>query len=374
MATHSSRPFTRPVGLLASISLLASLFALAPPPIKAADPAPDYLASFEACPEDIIPDADFSDVSARHENAGDIDCIAYYRITKGKTATTYAPDDPVIREHMALFLIRLAKLVDIYVPPPGETPFTDIDDLTQESQDAISQIYDLGITIGATSTTYAPGRNVSRAEMALFLQRLMDLIDVAADGGDAFGYVPDDVADNDDDFDVESPFGDLDAVSNRVEDAVTHLYELGVASGVSSRLYGPNRNMTRAAMAEFMAAILDHSNLRPKGVNVQVTPTRGNDEFEITMMISVRDDSFAPVEDQAVDWFYTDDSEDKGLQNNGECDFGEILSSGDCEWEEGSDDETNRDGNIFEDRIRATPGEAMTFYAWIGSRGRGRIR
>ena len=126
--------------------------------------------------------------------------------------------------------------------------------------------------------------------------------------------------------------------------------------------------MTRAVMAEFMAAILDHSNLRPRGVTVQVTPTRGNDDFEITMMISVRDDSFTPVEDQAVDWFYTDDSEDKGLLSNGECDFGEILSSGDCEWEEGSDDETNRDGNIFEDRIRATPGETMTFYAWIGSR------
>ena len=120
-------------------------------------------------------------------------------------------------------------------------------------------------------------------------------------------------------------------------------------------------------MAEFMAAILDHSNLRPKGVNVQVTPTRGNDDFEITMMISVRDDSFAPVEDQVVDWFYTDDSEDKGLLSNGECALIKILSSGDCEWEEDRDDETNRDGNIFEDRIRATPGETMTFYAWIGS-------
>ena len=125
MATHSSRPFSRSVGLLAGISLLVSMFALAPPPIKAADPAPDYLASFEACPEDIIPDAGFSDVSARHNNAGDIDCIAYYGITKGTSPTTYSPDSPVIREHMALFLDQAGKVGwHTMFPPPGSTtPF-----------------------------------------------------------------------------------------------------------------------------------------------------------------------------------------------------------------------------------------------------------
>ena len=74
------------------MALLASLLVAAPGPIKAQDPEPDYLATFEACPEDVIPDADFSDVSSRHENAQDIDCIAYYGITKGTSPTTYSPD------------------------------------------------------------------------------------------------------------------------------------------------------------------------------------------------------------------------------------------------------------------------------------------
>ena len=216
----------------------------------------------------------------------------------------------MIREHMALFLIRLAKLVDIYVPPAGPTPFTDIAGLSKESQETISQIYQLGITIGATTTTYAPGRDVSRGEMALFLQRLMDLMEVAADGRDLYGYTPDDVDDNDLDADLEAPWRDIDDVLNAVNEAVTELYELGVASGFggSDRLYGPNRDMSRADMAAFMAAILDHSNLRPKGANIQVSPIRGADDFDITAMISFRSDTFAPVEDQAVDWFYTDDS------------------------------------------------------------------
>ena len=174
---------------------------------------------------------------------------------------------------MALFLVRLAKLVGINVPLAADTPFEDLASLDQESQKAISQIYQLGITIGATTTTYAPARNVSRVEMALFLQRLMDLMVPAADGRIAFGFTPDDVNDNDRNFDVESPFQDLETVLHPVNDAVTQLYELGVASGLSSLTYGPEADMSRAAMAEFMAAILDHSNLRPRGVMVQVTPT-----------------------------------------------------------------------------------------------------
>ncbi len=372
MTTHFTSHFRRPIGVLAGLSLLASLLVVAPSPTKAqAGAAPDYPATFEACPEDIIPDAGFSDVSARNDNAGDIDCIAYYGITHGTSPTTYAPEDPVIREHMALFLIRLANLVGIRVPSPGSsTRFTDVAHLTTESQDAINQLALLRITIGTNraGTTYTPDRDVTRGEMALFLQRLMDLMDPVADGRDIYGYIPDDVDRNAGDFEVESPFNDLDDVSVTVYDAVTQLYELGVASGYqgSVRFYRPSEDMSRAAMAEFMAAILDHSNLRPEGVMVQVSPTEGLGDFDITAMISVRDDRFGPREAQAVDWFYTDDSDDGGLESDGECNADVILGDGDCEWND-DDDETDGDGNVFVER-RATAGETMTFYAWIGRR------
>ncbi len=373
MTTHFTNRFRRPIGVLAGLSLLASLLVAVPGPTKAqAGPAPDYLATFEACPEDIIPSGDFTDVLSRHPNVGDIDCIAYYGITKGTSARgaplTYSPDDPVIREHMALFLVRLARLVGIDLPPPGSfTPFTDIANLSEDSQDAISQIYQLRITMGATTTTYAPARNVKRGEMALFLQRLMNLMEPVADGRDAYGYIPDDVDDNIGRFDIESPYRDLNSALVEVSDAVIWLYELGVGSGISSSLYGPSRDMSRAAMAEFMAGILDHSTLRPQGVTVQVSPTRGLDNFEIVMMISLRDSSFAPIDDQPIDWFYSDD-EDGGL-DRGECDEDLIEpSDADCVWDEDDDDETDQDGNIFNDRIEATPGETMTFYAWIGRR------
>ncbi len=366
MATHSSRPFSRSVGLLAGISLLVSLFAIAPPPIKAADPVPDYLATFEACPEDVIPDADFSDVSSRHENAADIDCIAYYGITKGTSATTYSPDDPVIREHMALFLVRLAKLVGIQVPAAGRTPFDDVANLKDDSQEAISQIYQLGITIGATANTYAPSRDVSRGEMALFLKRLMNLIDPIEIDGQAYGYVPDDVEDEVlEDADVDSPYTDLQDSTFAVYEAVGQLYELGVGSGLSGRAYGPRVDMSRKAMAEFMADILDHSNLRPEGATVELTPNQGWEDYQITALISVRDDEFLPLDEESVDWFYTAD-EDGGLVSNGTCDP-DLILAGDCVWEDNEFYETGDDGNLIV-RFRAEPGAIVTFYAWIGSR------
>ena len=73
-------------------------------------PEMDYTATFDACVG--VGSADFEDVPASHANAGDIDCIAYYAITMGTNAegTLYSPSMSVSREHMALFLTRLAMV------------------------------------------------------------------------------------------------------------------------------------------------------------------------------------------------------------------------------------------------------------------------
>lgn len=346
------------------MALVAGVLAIAPGPVRAADPKPDYLPTFDACPED-IPDAFFSDVSSRHPVA-DINCIAYYGITKGTDVNRYSPDNPVTREQMALFLVRMAEKVGIDVPAPGPPPFNDIWHLTLESQDAISKLAQLGITQGTGDNQYTPARNVSRGEMALFLQRLMNLMDVPEHRGAVYGYLPADVEKNLlEDADVDTPYTDMRERTVSEFDAVEQLYELGVATGVSSRAYGPARDMSRSHMAQFMAAILDHSNLRPDGVHVQLTPTLGWEDYNITVMISARAPDLKPLADERVDWFYTDHS-DGALQSNGECDPDRLIE-GDCIWDDDRDDLTDDFGNYFEE-IRAVPGEVLTFYAWIGDR------
>ncbi len=365
MFTFLSR-FRRQTAVLTALALVASV--LVAVPVAAADDPPkaDYEATFSACVGGAAGDAGFTDVPSGHENAGDINCIAYYGITQGTSATTYSPFMSVTREHMALFLTRLAGLVDIdMASDPDDAGFTDIGELSAESQTAINQLADLGITQGTSTTTYSPEDSVKRGHMALFIARLMDQMDPMADGETEYGYTPEEVvdvpdgddADEEPDKTVQSPFTDLQSSTKEAYDAITALWELGVASGISDTSYIPDANITRAAMADFMAGVLDHSNARPAGVTIQAASTSGFGAISTTIAVSYRDDMFAPMVDVSVKVF---DSDTVGSFNeDGGC-----TTASDCAW---TDDESLTDvsGNIFQDGI-AENGKMNTYYAWMG--------
>ncbi|MYB56584.1 MAG: S-layer homology domain-containing protein, partial [Gemmatimonadetes bacterium] len=369
--------FRRLVAVLSALALMASVLAAAP--LAAADdPEPDYPATFSACIGEAAEDAGFTDVPEVHKNAGDINCIAYYTITKGTgDGTTYSPGMSVTREHMALFLFRLAKVVGIDVASdPDDAGFTDIGDLGSESQTAINHLAELNITKGTgDGTTYSPADAVTRGQMALFIARLMDEMDPMADGDTAYGYTPDDVGgvkvidttnDNiaDAPGEAKSPFTDLDLVTKEAYDAITALWELGVASGISTTSYVPEASIIRAHMAEFMAGVLDHSNARPAGVSMQVTQTTDFGEVEATRAISVRDDFFAPMADVSVKVF-TATQADGFDEDTGKCNTDDI-----CDWSDNGEI-TNDHGNNFEpiDHPTGTGNveASETWYAWMGS-------
>ena len=357
----------RHVAVLAALAMLASVLVAAPAVAADDPPEPTYTATFDAC--DSAPASGYTDVSESHANAGDIDCIAYYGITQGTSATTYSPLMSVSREHMALFLTRLASKVGIEMTDtPDDAGFTDIGDLSEKSQLAINQLADLDITRGTSDTTFSPGDSVRRDHMALFLSKLMDKMEPITDGVDDFGYTPSDVGtdlesttDVDESKEVGSPFTDLGSATKSAYDAITELYELGVASGISDTSYSPSALITRAAMAEFMAGVMAHSNLRPAGLSIQVSSGSGYaataTNLEVKVAVSVRDDNFAPVADQAVASFSGADA----LTRDGLC---RNDATGDCSWS-ANDEPTDEDGNIIDDGLVAA-GSTVTFYAWIG--------
>ncbi len=176
---------------------------------------------------------------------------------------------------------------------------------------------------------------------------------------------------------IDSPFTDIRSVSKNQHDAITQLYELGVASGISDTAFAPSALMTRAAMAGFMAAMLDHSNARPAGVSIQVDKTSAYGEYVATALISVRNDEFGTMADQLVDVFQNNCvdtcDEPAHFETSGD-DIGKCngkQSVGDCMWNT-DDHQTDGDGNIFFGAdIGATPeispsGNDHTIYAWIG--------
>ncbi len=107
-----------------------------------------------------------------HEGA--IEAIAAANITLGcnpPTNTNYCPDRPVTRAEMATFLTRALPLT-----PSTTDYFTD--DNTSLHEGAIQTIAAANITLGCnppTNTNYCPDRPVTRAEMATFLARALDL-------------------------------------------------------------------------------------------------------------------------------------------------------------------------------------------------------
>ena len=292
----------RKVAVVAVFSLVAGLVFAAP--VTAVDgppPSPSYPASFDACLD--IPPFGFEDLPNDQAQVDNINCIAHFGITKGTSTTTYSPEDAVIREHMALFLIRLAGKVGIAIPSAGDFGFTDIGHLSGESQTAINQLARLEITKGTSTSTFSPADPVSRWQMALFIARLMDKMEPVGNEDQAFGYTPADVVETAD-REVASPFTDLGELTIETIDAITHLYELGVITGASGTKYEPSADITRATMADFMAAMLDHSNLRPAGLTIRAARSHELRGYtEVVVMVSMRDSAFGPLEGQVVDVF-----------------------------------------------------------------------
>ena len=351
--------YRRHIAVLAVLAMVASVLVAAP--AVAADPKPDYPATFSACVGDAAESSDFEDVPADHPNAGAINCIAYYTITRGTgDGSTYSPRMSVTREHMALFLIRLAEKVGIEVTStPADAGFTDIGELSPESQTAINQLFDLDITTGKSATTYAPGDSVTRGNMALFIARLMDKMTPYGGANSTDAHTPSDVGDLDKD-DVGSPFIDLGSATKSAYDAIIALYELGVASGISDTAYGPSALITRAAMADFMVGVMDHSNLRPAGLSIQASSSSSFGPNTGSIVVSVRDDSFAAVADQTVEIFGSDAG---AFDEDGAC----KTATGSCTWNDGNAERlTDESGNITADG-GAARGKTHVYYAWIGS-------
>jgi hypothetical protein len=113
-------------------------------------------------------------------------------ITVGTTATTYSPDQFVTREEMALFIERLLKAVQ--TGPGGNEEFvtgtsgdkeikslntdhnfTDLASVSLISmQNAIVNLWNLGVTESSSATEYQPTVDMNRLNMAQMMARALD--------------------------------------------------------------------------------------------------------------------------------------------------------------------------------------------------------
>lgn len=185
-------------------------------------------------PTTVVPRPDFSDVAADSTHRPAIQVLADTGIFDGTecAADSFCPYDPVLRHTMAVWLLRALK--DGQLPSAGVNRFVDVDPNAWWTP-FVERLAELEITVGCRQEplSYCPDRSVPRGQMATFLVRAFDL-----DPGEPVGFV-----------DVE---GGTHA------NAIKALAASGITAGCSTSplRFCPNRAVTRAQMASFLARAL----------------------------------------------------------------------------------------------------------------------
>ena len=114
----------------------------------------------------------FTDISDADYASGYILCAKALGLTTGKADGTFAPNESVTRAQIATFLIRLWRDTLGKTCPTATPPFTDI--ANNFAQQDIICLYALGITKGATPTSFAPDATLTASQITRFLARLLN--------------------------------------------------------------------------------------------------------------------------------------------------------------------------------------------------------
>ncbi len=179
----------------------------------------------------------WDDDGSPHES--NIEAIAAASITNGCGNGAYCPDAPVTRAHMASFLVRALGLT-----AADGTTFSDISGHPHQAD--IEKLGAAGITNGCGNGAYCPDDAVSRAEMATFLARALEL---APGTGNTF---------SDDNGMAHEP--NIEAIATA-----------GITNGCGNGLYCPWGAVTRTQMASFLARGLGLEPISPVPVGFPTT-------------------------------------------------------------------------------------------------------
>lgn len=99
--------------------------------------------------------------------------LAELRIVGGYSDGTYRPNAAVTRNQMATFLVRAYETAWDQTLQAGGTSFTDIGSDAHRTN--IEKAARAGFASGTSTTTFSPGDEVARAQMATFLRNVLDL-------------------------------------------------------------------------------------------------------------------------------------------------------------------------------------------------------
>ena len=369
------------LALLGAFAMVASVLAVGASPASATPGRADGAAAYSACVGPAAVDAGYTDVAIGSTHDAAINCIAYYGITQGTSATTFSPNRTIPRWQLAVMLQRAAGPAGAVLGAAADQGFTDISDLSSSFQAAINQMAALGVMAGTTATTFDPNGVVSRATIVEALAGFLTSARVGP-GGKALARnvdrsltlrnpaasAPNNV------IAIDENFRDVGGVTYSEYQAIRALAEMGVVSGRGDGTFGPAASVTRGQAASFITRALAHTNARPAGLTMQVSKAAVTSTDELSLAISVRGNDFSVRESVPVDAFlYQDRNAATAFKADGTCltsgstGVTDVRGAGGACVIEVDDDVTEPSGNVMIDVEPVTA--PTTYWAWTGAVG-----
>lgn len=204
----------------------------------------------------------FSDISPENWASEYTSLLYDFGITHGCTANHYCSESSVTRAQMALFISRAIGGFASYAPAdcdkerfqdvpcdfgsPGTYPsevYKSIEYIADGTNNAVHQ----AITLGCTNSLYCPTKNVTRAEMALFLSRAIGGFADFTPDGQRFSDVPPDYG-NPGNAPTEV-YRAIEYIANSTDNNVHRAITLGC----TSETYCPGSFVRRDEMAAFLS-------------------------------------------------------------------------------------------------------------------------
>ncbi len=122
----------------------------------------------------------FDDVSLQNWYNGYVDTAVNYALITGYTSTSYGPNDTITREQAMAILARAMKLTNDGVTLTDSevnsvlAGYTDGAAVSAYAQQSVASCLKAGIVTGTTATTLSPKTSITRAEVAVMVQRLLE--------------------------------------------------------------------------------------------------------------------------------------------------------------------------------------------------------
>ncbi|MCQ5128893.1 S-layer homology domain-containing protein [Butyricicoccus faecihominis] len=132
----------------------------------------------------------FTDVKADAYYMGYVEWAAKNGIVKGTTATTFAPDNAVTREQMAVIMANYAKAIGFELPRAhAQNTFADAANISSWAADSVKTMQMAGVLAGKNENRFDPQGTATRAEAAATLRRFVELM---IDASSAQGWMRND--------------------------------------------------------------------------------------------------------------------------------------------------------------------------------------